>query len=109
MLSSVFNSRSIRSVYATADTPDPEHLLGRIDFGLGLQRRDDPRHVVVSLDSLLGAACSELWLSELPVRSGWHAGFGYRQNGEVMFGSLFLPDSDRGEIGGALGRGRVGQ
>lgn len=94
MLSSVFNSRSIRSVYATADTPDPEQLLGRIDFGRGLRRRDDPRHVVVSLDSLLDAQCSELWLSDLPVNSGWHDGFGYSHNGEVMFGSVFLPESE---------------
>src|SRR3546814_1389252 len=58
LLSSVFNSRSIRSVYATADTPDPEHLLGRIDFGLGLQRRDDPRHVVVrSEERRVGKEC----------------------------------------------------
>lgn len=101
MLSSVFNSRSIRSVYATAataDTADPDHLLGRIDFGLGLQRRDDPRHVVVSLDSLLDAQRSELWLSELPVSSGWQDGFGYSHNGEVMFGSVFLPESELVEL-----------
>lgn len=94
MLSSVFNSRSIRCVYASLDTPDPQQLLGRIDFGLALERRDDPRHVVVSLDSLIDAPQSELWLSASPVQSGRHDGFGYSHNGEVLFGSVYVPESE---------------
>lgn len=94
MPAAVFNSRSLHCLYTDLHTPDSEDLLGRVDFGLGLTRRDDPRHVVVSLEALHGAPPSERWLSTLPVRRGRHDGFGYAENGEVLFGQIFLPESE---------------
>jgi chorismate lyase/3-hydroxybenzoate synthase len=104
MPSPVFNSRSIRSVYTGLHAPDTEPLLGRIDFGLGLGRSDDPRHAVVSLEALRGDPPSERWLSALPVRHGHRDGFGYAENGEVLFGQIYLPEAELGDLESAAHR-----
>lgn len=93
MSAPVFDSRTLRTAYAPPDAPVPAHLLARIDFGLGLQRTDDPRQVVVGLDPLPAAPVTELWLSTLPVRHGWAEGLGYSCNDEVLFGSVLVPEA----------------
>lgn len=94
MSATVFDSRSFRSVYAPWSGTAPANLLGCVRFGLGLQRIRDPRHVVVALEHLSPPGHAELWLSDTPVEHGWFEGFGYSHNGEVLFGSLFLPESE---------------
>ncbi len=98
MSATVFDSRSFRSVYAPWSGVAPDKLLGCVEFGLGLprplQQQRDPRHMVVALDNLQAPLHAEQWLSELPVEHGWFEGFGYSHNGEVLFGSLFLPESE---------------
>jgi chorismate lyase/3-hydroxybenzoate synthase len=88
-----FNSPSLRCVHVPRREQPAGHLLGRIEFGLGLPRGDDPRHVVVGLDTLREAP-AECWLSDLPVRHGTHDGFGWAENGEVLFGSIFVPEAE---------------
>ncbi len=87
-----FNSASFRGEFVARDSAVPGNLLGRVDFGLGLQRGDDPRRVVVGIASLAAPHWSEQWLSTLPVEYGWDEGFGYSYNGEVLFGSIYLPE-----------------
>lgn len=94
MSATVFDSRSFHSVYAPWSGTAPANMLGCVEFGLGLQRIRDPRHVVVSLEHLSPPAHAELWLSDRPVEHGWFEEFGYSHNGEVLFGSLFLPESE---------------
>lgn len=94
MTASIFNSCSFRVEY-TADTVSlPEGLLGRVEFDRGLARSDDPRRVVVGLESLDQPRWAEQWISTLPVEYGHADGFGYSHNGEVLFGSIYLPESE---------------
>lgn len=98
MSSLVFNSCSFHSAYAPWDGQLPDHALGCIQFGLGLARTSDPRHVVTALDNLDAAPLAEWWLSDRPVQRGWADGFGYAHNGEVMFASMFLPESELADL-----------
>ncbi|WP_020647744.1 hypothetical protein [Solimonas variicoloris] len=88
-----FNSPSLRCVHALPGEAAPGNLLGRIEFGLGLPEPTDPRHVVVGLGAL-GELPTEHWLSDLPVRHGVDDGFGWAENGEVLFGNIFVPESE---------------
>ena len=94
MATALFNSRSFHGTYVPPDSPVPEHLLGRVAFGLGLPRPQDPRHVVVAIESVGPAHWAEQWVSSRPVQFGYEDGFGYSHNGEVLFGSIHLPESE---------------
>lgn len=94
MSSLIHTGRSFYPAYKTWDGQPQENLLGCVEFGLGLKAGDDPRHVVVSLNSLQAPRQTELWLSDRPVQSGRAEGFGYGHNGEVLFGSLVVPESE---------------
>ena len=94
MAISIFNSRSFRGEYTTDAGPLPEGLLGRVEFAREAARTDDPRRVLVGLDSLEQPRWAEQWISELPVESGHEDGFGYSHNGEVLFGNIYLPESE---------------
>lgn len=101
MTAPIFNSRSFRGEYivptgaagASAGTL-PERLLGRVEFALGARRPDDPRQVLVALESLDQPCWVEQWISALPVESGHEDGFGYSHNGEILFGNIYLPESE---------------
>ncbi|MEW6168182.1 MAG: hypothetical protein AB1651_10875 [Pseudomonadota bacterium] len=93
MATPVIYSRSFRGSYTTDDAPH-ERLLGRVEFGLGLQRPDDPRRVVVALDPLSEPCWAEQWLSDRPVAFGREDDFGYSHNGEVLFGNIYLAESE---------------
>ncbi|NKF21248.1 hypothetical protein [Solimonas marina] len=97
----IFNSRSLRLLHAVPTAADSEALLGRIDFGLALPPDDDPRRARVGLEALGDACASECWISTLPVRSGWHEGFGYAENGEALFAQIRVPEAQLGDLEGA--------
>ncbi|MFA5938389.1 MAG: hypothetical protein WC809_03445 [Sinimarinibacterium sp.] len=98
MATTIFNSRSFRGEYiadtGTAAGEPPEGLLGRVEFALGARRPDDPRQVLVALESLDQPRWIEQWISALPVQYGRDNGFGYSHNGEVLFGNIYLPESE---------------
>ncbi|HEY1076920.1 MAG TPA: hypothetical protein VGE51_09540 [Fontimonas sp.] len=98
----LFNSASFRGEFVPRGSALPERLLGRVDFGLGLPRGDDPRRVVVGIDSMAAPHWSEQWVSTLPVEQGWDQGFGYSHNGEVLFGSIYLPETELADMNGAM-------
>jgi chorismate lyase/3-hydroxybenzoate synthase len=52
----------------------------------------DPRRIAIDLQALPGADAGDLWLSQLPVQSGWDGGFGYSENGEVLMLQLRLEE-----------------
>ncbi|HUS25527.1 MAG TPA: hypothetical protein VM369_11315, partial [Candidatus Binatia bacterium] len=81
-------------MYAPWEGRVPDNALGCVQFGLGLQRSADPRHVVTALDFLDRPQLAECFLSELPVQHGWDGAFGYGHNGEVLFGNVFLPERE---------------
>ena len=70
-----------------------DRVLARLDFtGNTPTSRNDPRHIPVGLRSLDDGEWSELWLSNRPVRCGEEHGIAFAENGEVLFGSVFLGD-----------------
>lgn len=94
MTASIFNSRSFRGEYTTDSGGAPDGLLGRVEFALGTARPDDPRRARVALESLDPPYWAEQWISTLPVQYGREDGFGYSHNGEVLFGQIYLPESE---------------
>lgn len=48
----------------------------------------DPRQVHVGLDVIADGPACEHWRSPLPVTAGWDQGFGYSENGEVLFAQM---------------------
>jgi chorismate lyase/3-hydroxybenzoate synthase len=94
MSSLIHTGRSFYPVYKPWDGQPQENLLGCVEFGLGLKPHQDPRHVAVSLNSLGAPKQTEQWLSDRPVQWGRAEGFGYGHNGEVLFGSLVVPESE---------------
>lgn len=98
MPATVFNSRSLHCRYAAPGAAPSGHLLGQIEFGLGLPQPDDRRHVVVSLDPVGEPRRVEQWISERPVESGHADGFGYSHNGEVLFGRIHVPEAELGDL-----------
>ncbi len=98
----LFNSASFRGEFVPRGSAVPGNLLGRVDFGLGMQRGNDPRRVIVGIDSLTAPHWSEQWVSTLPVQHGWDEGFGYSHNGEVLFGSIYLPEAGLADMDAAM-------
>lgn len=98
MSTAVFNSRSFVGSYVPSAAPLPAQLLGRVEYGVGLRRDDDPRRVVVGLEALGETRWAEQWVSTRPVQSGHEDGFGYSHNGEVLFGQIFLPESELADL-----------
>jgi chorismate lyase / 3-hydroxybenzoate synthase len=71
-----------------------ECVLARLNFGVDpAATSSDPRDVAIGLQSLDGAAWSELWRSESIVRSGKEGEVKFAENGDLLFGSLFLDES----------------
>jgi chorismate lyase/3-hydroxybenzoate synthase len=98
----LFNSASFRGEFVPRGSALPDNLLARVDFGLGLQRGDDPRRVGVGIASLAAPHWSEQWVSTLPVQHGWDERFGYSHNGEVLFGSIYLPEAELLDMNAAM-------
>lgn len=72
-----------------------QNVLAAIGFAGKAAALDGQRPVfTVGLPLLAGDACTELWLSPLPVRYGKHASISYSENGEVLFGHLLLEEAD---------------
>lgn len=94
----VFNSSSFTGAFTTGGDPWPERLLGRVEYGLGLPPSRDPRQVVVPLPPVGQPRWVEQWVSRLPVEHGYEDGFGYSHNGEVLFGNIFLPEAELGDL-----------
>ncbi len=57
----------------------------------------DPRHIEVQLEALRGPAV-ELWTSPTPVRRGIDQGIRFAENGQVLFGQIFLGEEQLGDI-----------
>lgn len=71
----------------------PARVLCALQFG-GDRADDDPRRVLLPLSPLDAVSTvGELWLSTVPVRSGWVRDFGYAENGQVMMVQLQVPET----------------
>ena len=70
------------------------HTLACVRFGRNLPRIDDPRSITIELEQLGAAPRAQLWRSETPVEYGVDDGINYAVNGEVMFGSIRLEESE---------------
>lgn len=68
------------------------NVLACIAHGLAVDD-GDPRRIDVQLPALRGPAV-EIWESPRPVRWGVDHGICYAENGEALFGHVFLPESD---------------
>jgi len=76
-----------------------ERVLARLNFGVDPSTEpNDPREVAIGLQSLDGEAWSEVWLSPHPVRSGKQQDLHYAENGELLFGSLFLDEAHLAQL-----------
>lgn len=62
---------------------------------------DDPRRTCVDLQALRGPGV-EIWESPTPVRHGVDHGIRYAENGEVLFGQLFLPENELANVDRAV-------
>lgn len=80
-------------VDAAAAQPDG-HTLACIRFGRDLTPHSDPRVIDVQLEQLGVAPQAQLWQSEQPVQHGRDEGIAYAHNGEVLFGSIRLQESE---------------
>ena len=81
------------SYVADAAAHADDRTLACIRFGRGLAAATDPRLVHVDLAQLGDAPLAQRWQSPTPVASGRDDGIGYAHNGEVLFGSLRLEES----------------
>lgn len=70
------------------------HTLACVRFGRNLPRIDDPRSITIELEQLGAAPRAQLWRSETPVEYGVDDDINYAVNGEVMFGSIRLEESE---------------
>ncbi|MDD5394026.1 MAG: hypothetical protein PHE17_13485 [Thiothrix sp.] len=71
------------------------HVLAALGFAGKSAVLDTARPVfTVGLPLLTGAACTELWLSPVPVNYGKYASINYSENGTVLFGHLLLEEAD---------------
>lgn len=68
-------------------------LLAHVRFGASPEPQADPRVIALDLPVLHGPK-GEYWLSPTPVRHAWLDDIGYAENGEVLFGHLWLPEAD---------------
>lgn len=100
----LFNSTSFHGEFVARDSAVPANLLGRVDFGLGLARSDDPRRAVVGIAPLAGGYAAEQWVSTLPVQTGRAGRFGYGHNGEVLFGQIHVPEAELADMDAAMQR-----
>lgn len=82
------------SYVAEAQAHIDEYTLACVRFGRKLSRIDDPRSIDIELEQLSAAPQAQLWRSETPVQAGTDDGIGYACNGEVLFGSIRLEESD---------------
>ncbi len=71
-----------------------DHTLACIRFGRQLPRIDDPRSITIELEQLGTAPQAQVWRSETPVQHGVDDDINYAINGEVMFGSIRLEESE---------------
>lgn len=73
--------------------PLSAQVLCALQFG-GDSVDDDPRRILLPLSPMdVTSTVGELWLSAVPVRSGWVRDFGYAENGQVMMVQLQLPEA----------------
>lgn len=81
--------------YADAATAQPDrHTLACIRFGRDPAVHDDPRVINVELEQIGAAPQAQLWQSAQPVQHGRDEGIAYAHDGEVLFGSLRLQESE---------------
>ncbi|PTU31395.1 hypothetical protein [Stenotrophobium rhamnosiphilum] len=71
-----------------------EQTLACVRFGRNLPPIDDPRSITIELEQLDAAPQAQLWRSETPVQHGIDDNINYAINGEVLFGSIRLEESD---------------
>ena len=83
----------VQYVNAALARPD-EHTLACVRFGRDLTPQDDPRVIDVELEQIGAAPQAQLWQSEQPVQHGRDDGIAYAHNGEVLFGSIRLPEPE---------------
>jgi len=89
------------SYVADADARIDANTLACVRFGRGLPSSNDPRNINIELEQLAGIPQAQLWRSETPVQHGVEDGIGYAVNGEVMFGSIRLEESDLSDVASA--------
>lgn len=71
-----------------------EYTLACVRFGRNLPRINDPRSITIELEQLDAAPQAQIWRSETPVQHGIDDDINYAINGEVLFGSIRLEESD---------------
>lgn len=82
------------SYVAEADARIDAYTLACVRFGRQLGKQADPRYIDIELEQLDAAPQAQLWRSETPVQHGVDDGISYAVNGEVLFGSIRLEESD---------------
>jgi chorismate lyase/3-hydroxybenzoate synthase len=92
---------------ADANVQIDAHTLACVRFGRGLSKLDDPRCIHVELEQLGAAPQAQLWRSESPVQHGVDDTIAYAHNGEVLFGSIHLEESDLRHVDHAAFRSYV--
>ena len=83
----------VNYVDAVLAKPDAK-TLACVRFGRDLAPQDDPRVIDVQLEQIGAAPQAQLWQSEQPVQHGHDEGISYAHSGEVLFGSIRLPESE---------------
>ncbi len=71
-----------------------EYTLACVRFGRNLPPINDPRSITIELEQLGDAPQAQLWRSETPVQHGIDDDISYAMNGEVLFGSIRLEESE---------------
>ncbi len=72
--------------------------LGCMAFGTPAASSSDVRVVSIPLECLDRDSCADLWLSELPVRTGTSQGVHYACNDEVLFGWTSVTDTPSAQL-----------
>lgn len=81
----------------------PPQVLCAFGYGAAAAAAD-ARRLTVPLAPLAGAGAGEVWLSEQPVRHGWHGGLGYSENGEVLVVHRTLAEAELSPLADAVYR-----